>query len=179
MAYTLSISNPRSNPAPTVQKSAKSLKLNKILRFDQSGCLLERRGGAEAALSTYRQMPRYRRQARRERLSFFILGCRVVRFMARRATTQFTPVQPLSRHSPLTFTRARHQTASKFGTEGQSMARKVPDSPILDRGLECLTTRLTQQYSSCQRKRVFIFPIPFDGRDLYRCRRQALFNPHG
>ncbi|MGH9955428.1 MAG: hypothetical protein ACRD39_07195 [Nitrososphaeraceae archaeon] len=31
----------------------------------QSGCLLERRGGAEAALLTYRQMPRYRRQARR------------------------------------------------------------------------------------------------------------------
>ena len=41
------------------------------------------------------------------------------------------------------------------------MARKVPDSPILDRGLACLTTRLTQQYSSCRRKRVFIFPILF------------------
>ena len=41
---------------------------------------------------------------------------------------RFTPVQPLSRHSPLTFTRARRQTASKFGTEGRSMARKVPDS---------------------------------------------------
>jgi hypothetical protein len=75
--------------------------------------------------------------------------------------TRFTPVQPLNRHSPLTFTRARRQTASKFGTEGRSMARKVPASPILDRGLACLTTRLTQQYSSCRRKRVFIFPILF------------------
>jgi hypothetical protein len=35
MAYTLSIGNPRSNQAPTVQKSAKPLKLNKVLRFDQ------------------------------------------------------------------------------------------------------------------------------------------------
>jgi hypothetical protein len=59
---------------------------------------------------------------------------------------RFTPVQPLSRQSPLTFTRARRQTALKFGTEGRSMARKAPDSPILDRGLACLTTRLTQQY---------------------------------
>jgi hypothetical protein len=41
---------------------------------------------------------------------------------------RFTPVQSLSRHSPLTFTRARRQTASKFGTERRSMARKVPDS---------------------------------------------------
>ena len=42
--------------------------------------------------------------------------------------TRFTPVQTLSRHSPLTFTRVRRQTASKFGTEGRSMARKVPGS---------------------------------------------------
>ncbi len=56
---------------------------------------------------------------------------------------RFTPVQPLSRQFPLTFTRARRQTGSKFGTEGRSMARKVPDPPILDRGLACLTTRLT------------------------------------
>jgi hypothetical protein len=26
----------------------------------------------------------------------------------------------------------------------------------------CLTTRLTQQYSSCRRKRVFIFPVLAD-----------------
>ena len=88
MAYAFSIGNPRSNQAPTVQRSAKSLKLNKVLRFGQSGCLLERRGGAEAALLTYRQMPRYRRQARREMPSFFILDWSVPRF---------TPVQPLSR----------------------------------------------------------------------------------
>ena len=62
MAYAFSIGKPRSNQAPTVQSSAKSLKLNKVLRFGQSGCLLERLGGAEAALLTYRQMPRYRRQ---------------------------------------------------------------------------------------------------------------------
>jgi hypothetical protein len=78
MAYAFSISNPRSNQAPTVQKSAKSLKLNKVLRFGQSGCLLERGGGAEAAL------PRYRRQARREMPSFFILDWSFVRFMPRR-----------------------------------------------------------------------------------------------
>jgi hypothetical protein len=45
-----------------------------------------------------------------------------------RADTRFTPVQPMSRHSPLTFTRARRQTGSKFGTEGRFMARKLPDS---------------------------------------------------
>ena len=74
MAYAFSIGNARSNQAPTVQRSAKSLKLKKVLRFGQSGCLLERRGGAEAALLTYRQMPRYRRQARREMPSFFRTG---------------------------------------------------------------------------------------------------------
>jgi hypothetical protein len=30
-------------------------------------------------------------------------------------------------------------------------------SPILDRGLACLTTRLTQQYSSCQQKGCLFF----------------------
>jgi hypothetical protein len=94
MAYAFSIGNPRSNPAPTVQKSAKSLKLNKVLRFGQSGCLLERRGGAEAALSTYRQMPRYRRQARREMPSFFILDWSLVRFMPRRAAAPEGPQSP-------------------------------------------------------------------------------------
>jgi hypothetical protein len=72
MAYVFSISNPRSNQAPTVQKSAKPLKLNKVLRFDQSGCSLKRPGGAEAAPPKYRKMLRYRRQVRRERPSFFI-----------------------------------------------------------------------------------------------------------
>ena len=71
-----------------MQSSAKSLKLKKVLCFDQSGCLLERRGGAEADLLKYRQVPRYRRQARREIPSFFILDWSVPRF---------TPVQPLSR----------------------------------------------------------------------------------
>ena len=85
MASAFSIGNPRSNPVPTVQKSAKSLKLNKVLRFGQGGCLLERRGGAEAALPTYRQMPRYRRQARREIPSFLILDWSVVHFRPRRA----------------------------------------------------------------------------------------------
>jgi hypothetical protein len=94
MAYASSISNPRSNQAPTVQKSAKSLKLNKVLRFGQSGCLLERRGGAEAALSTYRQMPRYRRQARREMPSFFILEWSLVRFVPSRGAGE-PPNHPL------------------------------------------------------------------------------------
>jgi hypothetical protein len=88
MAYAFSIGNARSTQAPTVQSSAKSLKLNKVLRFDQNRCLLERRGGAEADLLKYRQVPRYRRQARREIPSFFILDWSVPRF---------TPVQPLSR----------------------------------------------------------------------------------
>ena len=57
----------------------------KVLRFGQSGCLLERGGGAEAALPRYRQMPRYRRQVWREMLSFFILDWSFVRFMPRRA----------------------------------------------------------------------------------------------
>ncbi|MDQ3566170.1 MAG: hypothetical protein M3436_19495 [Pseudomonadota bacterium] len=95
MAYAFSIGNPHSNQAPTVQRSAKSLKLNKVLRFGQSGCLLERRGGAEAALLTYRQMPRYRRQARREMPSFFILDWSVVRFMPRRAAAPEAPNHPI------------------------------------------------------------------------------------
>jgi hypothetical protein len=70
---------------------------------------------------------------------------------------RFTPVQPLSRHSPLTFTRARRQNAQKLGTEGRSMARKVPDSRLR---LACLTTRLTQRYSSLLAKRAFKIPIP-------------------
>jgi hypothetical protein len=56
-----------------VQKSANQLKLNKVLRFGQRECSLERRGGAEAAPPKYRQMLRYRRQVRREMPSFFIL----------------------------------------------------------------------------------------------------------
>jgi hypothetical protein len=74
MAYAFPIGNRPSNQAPSVQRSAKSLKLNNVLRFGQSGCLLERRGSAEAALPIYRQMPRYRRQARREMPSFFHSG---------------------------------------------------------------------------------------------------------
>jgi len=97
MAYAFSIGNARSNQAPTVPRSAKSLKLKKVLRFGQSGCLLERRGGAEAALLTYRQMPRYRRQARREMPSFFIMDWSVVRFMPRRAAAPAgPPITPLA-----------------------------------------------------------------------------------
>jgi hypothetical protein len=54
MAYASSIGNPRSNQAPTVQKSANQLKLNKVLRFGQSWCSLEKRGGAEAAPPKHR-----------------------------------------------------------------------------------------------------------------------------
>jgi hypothetical protein len=89
---------PTSHGAPTVQRSAKPLKLKKVLRFGQSGCLLERRGGAEAALLTYRQMPRYRRQARREMPSFFILDWNVVRFMPRRAAAPEGP--PITHRFP-------------------------------------------------------------------------------
>jgi hypothetical protein len=80
MAYAFFIGNPRSNQAPTVRKSAKSLKLKRFYALARGGCSLERRGGAEAVLPRYRQMPRCRCQARRERPSFFILDCRVVRF---------------------------------------------------------------------------------------------------
>jgi hypothetical protein len=37
MAYVFSISNPRSNPAPTVQKSVKSLKLKKFYALVRVG----------------------------------------------------------------------------------------------------------------------------------------------
>jgi hypothetical protein len=79
---------------------------------------------------------------------------------------RFTPVQPLSRQSPLTFTRARRQTASKFGTEGRSMARKVPNSraclqthhgpaPLLDLALSESRVRATLQTHPRPRTRVF------------------------
>jgi hypothetical protein len=45
--------------------------------------------------------------------------------------------------SPLTFTRARRQTASKFGTEGRFMARKVPD---LGPRTRVIDTPQVQQY---------------------------------
>ena len=84
MTYAFSIGNPRSKPGSNRAEVSQASETEKVLRFGQSGCLLERRGGAEAALPTYRQMPRYRRQARREMPSFFILDWSVVRFMPRR-----------------------------------------------------------------------------------------------
>ena len=71
--------------------------------------------------------------------------------------TRFTPVQPLSRHSPLTSLARDVKRPRNLAPRADQWPEKFP---VLDRGLACLTTRLTQQYSSCRRKRVFIFPIP-------------------
>jgi hypothetical protein len=54
------------------------------------------------------------------------------------------------------FTRARRQAVSKFGTEGQFMARKLPDSRP---GTSMFDNSLVHQYSSFLTKKAFIFPI--------------------
>jgi hypothetical protein len=61
------------------------------VRFGRGRFSLERRGAAEAAVTTYRQMPRYRRQRWREMPSFFILDWSVVRFMPGRAAAPAGP----------------------------------------------------------------------------------------
>ena len=80
MAYT-STSNPHSNWAPTVRNSVNQLMLNEIYALAWVDFRWGKRCGAEVAVPTYRQMPRYRRQTRREMPSFLILDWSVVRFM--------------------------------------------------------------------------------------------------
>jgi hypothetical protein len=83
MAYASSAGNPHSNWAPTVRNSVNQLILNEVYALAWVDFRWEKRCGAEAAVPTYRQMPRYRRQVRREMPSFFILDWSVVRFMPR------------------------------------------------------------------------------------------------
>src|SRR5207248_6158918 len=100
MAYSFFNQQSSFQPGSNRAEVSQVAETEKILRFSQSGCLLERRGGAEAALLTYRQMPRYRCQARREMPSFFILDWSVVRFMPRRAAApEGPPITPLASRS--------------------------------------------------------------------------------
>ena len=80
---------PSSNRAEVSQVAEQ----NKVCRFGQSGCSLERRGGAEATLPTYRQTPRYRRQARRR--------CQHRRGDAKRNSHTLRPSSPLAAEARL------------------------------------------------------------------------------
>jgi hypothetical protein len=61
MAFS-SVGNAHSSQLPTGKKSDKWLKRTKMCVLALGRFSLERRGAAEAAVTTYRQMPRYRRQ---------------------------------------------------------------------------------------------------------------------
>jgi hypothetical protein len=73
--------------------------------------------------------------------------------------TRFNPVQPLSRQSLLTFTRARRQIASTFDIEGRSMARKVPDSRPRTRVFDN-STHPAVLFSSTKKGVYFSYTLP-------------------
>jgi hypothetical protein len=112
-------------------------------------------------------MLRYRHQARREILSFFILDWSLVRLMPRRAAAPEAPQSPHGLPAAPAGIEGLLITCPGVGGGLQTAQCCVSaqgfslHAEVWLGGLACLTTRLTQQYSFCRRKRAFKIPIPY------------------